>query len=174
MITPVHIIFLIIAAVTLASAIMVVSTQRIMHAALWLVLTLFGVAVLFAMLETRFFVVVQVIVYIGAIAILIIFAVMLTRRIMQDDSPQLNKTWWIAALIALFFFVAVVVMMSGWEPFSSQTRTVASGGENLMLLGKAFVDPNAYMIPFEVASILLLAALIGAVFIAGERKGGQE
>ena len=56
---PIQIIFLLVAAVTLASAVMVVSVRRIMHAALWLILTLLGVAILFALLETRFFVVVQ-------------------------------------------------------------------------------------------------------------------
>lgn len=174
MITPVHIVFLLIAAVTLASAMLVVSAKRIMHAAMWLILTLLGVAILFALLEARFFVVVQVIVYIGAIAILIIFAIMLTRHIMQDEGPQVNKTWWVSAIIALLFFVSIVVTMSGWEQFMTQTRTVAEGGEDLIALGKSLVDPTAYMIPFEVASVLLLAALIGAVFLARERKGGQE
>jgi len=56
----------------------------------------------------------------------------------------------------------------------TQTRTVPEGGEDIVQLGKALVDPDAYMIPFEVASLLLLAALIGAVFIAMERKGGNK
>ena len=174
MITPVQIIFLITAAITLSAAVMVVTGRKIMHSALWLILTLLGVAVLFALLETRFFVVVQVIVYIGAIAILVIFAVMLTHGVMQDEKSQLNKTWWIAALVAVFFFVIVVSMMSGWDGFMTQTRTVPEGGEDIVQLGKALVDPDAYMIPFEVASLLLLAALIGAVFIAMERKGGNK
>lgn len=174
MITPVQIIFLITAAVTLLSAVMVVSSRKIMHAAFWLILTLLGVAVLFALLETRFFVVVQVIVYIGAIAILVIFAVMLTQGVMQGQKRQLNKSWWIAAIVAVAFFVIVVVMMSSWSEFSVQTRTVPQGGENIVELGKALVNPNAYMIPFEVASVLLLAALIGAVYIAMERKGGKK
>jgi len=174
MITPVHIVFLIAAAVTLSAAIMVVSSRKIMHSALWLVLTLVGVAVAFALLEARFFVVVQVIVYIGAIAILVIFAVMLTRRVMHDEGRQLNKSWWVAALVALVFFVTLIVVMSGWDGFMTQTRTVQEGGENLVQFGQALVDPNAYMIPFEVASILLLAALIGAVFLAMERKVGNR
>ena len=174
MITAVHIVFLLIAAVTLASAMLVVSAKRIMHAAMWLVLTLLGVAILFALLEARFFVVVQVIVYIGAIAILIIFVVMLTRNIMQDKGPQVNKTWWVSAIIAFLFFASILVTMSGWDNFMAQTRTVPEGGEDLIALGKSFVDPSAYLIPFEVASVLLLAALIGAVFLARERKGGQE
>jgi NADH-quinone oxidoreductase subunit J len=174
MISPAQIVFLFVAAMTLSSAFMVVSTRKIMHAAMWLVLTLLGVAISFALLEARFFVVVQVIVYIGAIAILVIFAVMLTRKVMQDTGPQLNKNWWFAAIIAVFFFAAVILSMSGWDGFFTTTHTAPGGGEDLVTLGKALVDPNAYLIPFEVASILLLAALIGAVFIAMERKGSRK
>jgi NADH-quinone oxidoreductase subunit J len=174
MITPIHLIFLVTAVVTLASALMVVISKKLMHAALWLILTLVGVAVLFALLESRFFVMVQVIVYIGAIAILMIFAVMLTRNVMQDEKVQISKHWWIAALVAGFFCLAVLVTMSGWDGFQTQTRSVPAGGEDLVALGKALVDPNAYLIPFEVASLLLLAALIGAVFLAMERKGGSR
>jgi len=174
MISPAQIVFLLIAAMTLAAAFMVVSTRKIMHAAMWLVLTLLGVAISFALLEARFFVVVQVIVYIGAIAILVIFAVMLTRRVMQDAGPQLNKNWWLAAVIAVLFFTTVIITMSGWGGFFTKTHTAPAGGEDLATLGKALVDPNAYLIPFEVASVLLLAALIGAVFIAMERKGNRK
>src|SRR5512142_3325538 len=95
-----QILFLIIALITLVSAAMVVSSRRLMHSALWLVLTLFGVAVMFAFLEASFFAVVQVLVYIGAIAILIIFAVMLTRRATDESSPRLNRGWWAALLAA--------------------------------------------------------------------------
>ena len=69
---------------------MVVSAPKILHAALWLVAALFGVAMLFAMLEASFFAVIQVLVYIGAIAILVIFAVMLTRRAMVDEGAQVD------------------------------------------------------------------------------------
>ena len=90
---PIQIFFLIVALITLVSAVMVVTVRRMMHAALWLILSLFGVALFFAMLDSAFFAVVQLIVYIGAIAILVIFAVMLTRRVMDDqgdsDQPQL-------------------------------------------------------------------------------------
>lgn len=173
-ITPIHIVFLVTAMVTLSAAVMVVTSRKLMHAALWLILTLVGVAVLFALLEARFFVVVQVIVYIGAIAILIIFAVMLTRNVMQDEKKQLNKTWWAAALVCGFLCLFVLFMMNTWDGFMASTRTVPQGGENLVELGKALVDPNGYMIPFEIASLLLLAALIGAVFLAMERKGGNR
>ncbi|PIZ26393.1 MAG: NADH-quinone oxidoreductase subunit J, partial [Chloroflexi bacterium CG_4_10_14_0_8_um_filter_57_5] len=82
--TPVQIIFLLCAALILASALMVVTTRNLIQAALWLVAALFGVAMLYAILDAGFLAVVQVVVYIGAIAILFIFAVMLTRREMRD------------------------------------------------------------------------------------------
>jgi NADH-quinone oxidoreductase subunit J len=168
--TLLHVIFIITAAVTLISAGMVVTTRMLMHAALWLILTLLGVAVLFALLGTRFFVVVQVMIYIGAIAILIIFGVMLTRRIMQDTGPQLNRGWWLAALVVLILFASLIWAISSWQNFNVTTNSITAGGENLLLLGNSFVDPSGFLIPFEVASILLLAALIGSIFIAMERR----
>lgn len=75
-------VFLAVAAVTLAAAFMVVSSRSLIHSALWLVLALFGVGVVYVLLNAGFFAVAQVLIYIGAIAILFIFAVMLTRKVM--------------------------------------------------------------------------------------------
>jgi NADH-quinone oxidoreductase subunit J len=172
--TPIQIVFIIIAAVTLGSALMVVSARRVMHSALWLVLTLLGVAILFALLDSRFFVVVQVIVYIGAIAILIIFAVMLTRHAMSDEGSPLNRYWWAGALVAAVFLASLIGILSTWSNFSTQARTATQGGENLVTLGLSFVDPSGYLVPFEVASVMLLAALIGAVYVALERRGEKK
>jgi NADH-quinone oxidoreductase subunit J len=158
---------------TLGSAIMVVTSRHLMHAAFWLILSLMGVAILFALLETRFFVVVQVVVYIGAIAILILFAIMLTRRVMQHDERQLNRGWLAAALVSIGFFAGLVAALSGWSHFWEETRTVPAGGENLIQLGNALVDPLGYLLPFELISVLLLAALIGSIFVGMEKKGGK-
>jgi len=89
--TPLQLIFLFTGAAILISAVMVVVAHNLVHAALWLVVSLFGVAVLFVLLEAGFLAAVQVVLYIGAIAILIIFAIMLTRRVMQDSGPQTNQ-----------------------------------------------------------------------------------
>ncbi len=78
--TIMQIFFLIVGAVILGSALMVVTTGNLIHSVLWLIVTLFGVAVLYAILNASFLAVVQVVVYIGAIAILFIFAVMLTSQ----------------------------------------------------------------------------------------------
>ena len=98
-----QIIFFVVALFTLGSGFMVVTTGNLVHAALWLVSTLFGVAVVFALLNAGFLAVVQVVVYIGAIAILFIFAVMLTRKDMRDQGPQLNRNWWTGALLSVLY-----------------------------------------------------------------------
>lgn len=164
--TPVQIIFLITAAVAVVSALMVVVSHNLVRSALWLVVTLFAVAVLFVLLEAGFLAVVQVVLYIGAIAILIIFAVMLTRRVMHDAGPQTNRQWWGSALAAAILFVALLGLLAQlpWPGAAAALTT-----DMLPALGRALVDPNQFVLPFEVASVLLLAALVGAIVIAGEK-----
>jgi len=172
--TFMQIIFIITAAVTLGSAIMMVTSRQIMHAALWLILTLISVAVIFALLEARFFVVVQVIVYVGAIAILILFAVMLTRNIMLRGERQMNRGWLAAALVSMGLFIGLVAALSTWDHFWDKARSVTAGGEDLIRLGQAFVDPAGYLLPFEIISVLLLAALIGSIYVGMDRKGVEN
>ncbi|MFN2121357.1 MAG: NADH-quinone oxidoreductase subunit J, partial [Anaerolineales bacterium] len=102
--TPVQLLFLAAALVILGSAVMMVTTRNLVHAALWLIVTLFGVAALYAILDAGFLAVVQVVIYIGAIAILFIFAVMLTRKEMRDRGAQLNQGWWLGAVVAVLVF----------------------------------------------------------------------
>ena len=171
--TPLQIFFLITAALTLFSAGMVVTVHNLMHSALWLVVTLFGVAVAFAMLDASFFAVVQVLVYIGAIAILVIFAVMLTHRMVKDTSSQIIKGWWLPLVGALLLFVGLSASVVGWKGAHTLLPPLPVGAENLMSLGQGLVAPNGYVIPFEVASVLLLAALVGAIYLGIEDGGGN-
>ena len=171
--TVAQIIFLITAAVILGSAAMVVTTRNLVHAALWLIVALFGAAVLFATLDAGFIAVVQVVVYIGAIAILFIFAVMLTRREMNDTGPGLNKGWWLSSVIAVLTFGGLAWLLQGWDGLSKTAPALGSEFDAIGLLSNALVSPEAYVLPFEVASVLLLAALVGAVYIAFQRKGEE-
>jgi NADH-quinone oxidoreductase subunit J len=168
--TGAQIIFLLVALFTLGSGFMVVTTRNLVHAALWLVATLFGVAVAYALLNAAFLAVVQVVVYIGAIAILFIFAVMLTRKDMRDQGPQMNPSWWIGALIAVLVFAGLVFLLQGWNGLSKTAADIPSGFDSISELGNALVSPNAFVLPFEVASVLLVAALVGAVYVAFNRK----
>jgi NADH-quinone oxidoreductase subunit J len=165
-----RIIFLLCAALILGSGLMVVITRKLIHAALWLVAALFGVAVLYAILQASFLAVVQVVVYIGAIAILFIFAVMLTRREMLDKGAQTRSNWWLPALLGFLILVGLVFLILRQPAFGQSAAALPEGIDPLRSLGTALVSPDAYVLPFEVASILLLAALVGAVYIATGKK----
>jgi NADH-quinone oxidoreductase subunit J len=168
--TAEQIIFIVVAAVTLGAGISVVTSRNLIHSALWLILTLFGVAIFYVLLDAGFFAVIQVIIYIGAIAILFIFAAMLTRRVMQDTGPQSNANWWLGALIALLLFAGITVIFLNWPGFTTTASDLSHPGGRIVQLGLALVAPDQYLLPFELASILLVAAMIGAIFVAGEKK----
>ena len=165
--------FLIVAFVTLGSGFMVVTTRNLVHAALWLVATLFGVAVVYTLLNASFLAVVQVVVYIGAIAILFIFAVMLTRKDMRDAGPQHNKNWWFGALLAVLTFGGLFFLLQGWSGMSKTAAGIPSGFDAISELGNELVSPAGYVLPFEVASVLLVAALVGAVYVAFNPRSGK-
>ena len=151
---------------TLGGAFGVVLNKNLVRGAVWLVVSLFGVAGFFVLLSAPFLAAVQVLVYIGAIGILFTFAVMLTRS-MTNLTERFNSQWWLGGLVAVFLFlfmvIAVIVPVFGemTEPTSDMVATTVD-------LGIALVDGNQYVLPFEVASLLLTAAMIGAIVIARE------
>jgi hypothetical protein len=109
--------------------------------------------------------VVQVVVYIGAIAILFIFAVMLTRKEIARPGPQLEQELVGRRLDEPFNLRRSGYLLQGWSGFSKLTSypvRVRCG----RALGEALISPDAYVLPFEVASVLLVAALVGAVYVA--------
>lgn len=168
---PSQFIFIATAALIVASAVMVVTTRNLVHAALWLIAALFGVAIIFVLLEAGFLAVVQVVVYIGAIAIMFIFAVMLTRKDLLDHGPRVNKSWPVALALSVLSFGLLCILLAGLGPALDHLPGLLPPNlDPLMALGLALVSPEAFVLPFEVASILLLAALIGAVYIARNQK----
>jgi NADH-quinone oxidoreductase subunit J len=167
-------IFIGLATVILGSAVLVVTTRNLVHAALWLIVTLFGVAILYASLSAGFLAVVQVVIYIGAIAILFIFAVMLTRREMRDQGAQHNRGWWLGIVITLFSFGGLLWILAGWPGGAQVAGTIPADFDAIGLLGDALISPDAFVLPFEVASILLVAALVGSIYIAFTHGRGQE
>lgn len=162
--TSAQFIFLFFAAVILSGAWIVVTARNLIHAALCMALCFFGVAGLFILLEAPFLAVVSILIGAGGISVLIIFAIMLTRGAGMADAPLTNR-WPLAVAICLLFFGLLTAMLIRvpWPNTASPITqdTVASLGSALL---------NQYLLPFEVASVLLLAALIGAAFIASGRK----
>jgi len=165
-----QIIFILVAAATLGAALMTVTVRNMIHAALWLVVSLFGIAVVYVLLNAGFLAVAQVIIYIGAIAILVIFAIMLTRKVAADVGPQINSNWGWGAALSVGLFAALFWIMRIWPGINTPVQPLPEGQDPILQLGEALLAPNQYLLVFEVASILLLAALIGSIMIARVRK----
>jgi NADH-quinone oxidoreductase subunit J len=173
--TAEQIVFLLTAVITLCAALMVVLSKRLVHAALWLILVLAGIAVLFVLLNAGFLAVVQVAVYIDAIAILIIIVVMLTQRAMGETQVQVTRNWWLAAVTATIIFVGLMALFMQLPALEQQAPSLDMDAETIVEeLGVSLVDVNRYILPFEVASVLLLAALVGSIMIAWPRGSAVE
>lgn len=164
-ITPITIAFFIMAAFALGGSLGVVVNRNLFHAALYLVLALFGVAGLFVLLEAPFLAAVQVLVYVGAITVLITITIMVTRRIM-GVSESVNRQWPLAAGVSAL--IAITLGFVALDRFSGAVPVADVPADNIVQLGKALADHQGYLVPFEVASVLLLAAMIGAIVVARE------
>jgi NADH-quinone oxidoreductase subunit J len=165
--TELQIFFIFAAAITLVAGLMVVTVKNLVHAAFYLILTLFGVAVIFVLLNATFLAVVQVVVYIGAIAILIIMAVMVTRNVTGEGGVKmLNAGWPLAALIAAMVGVSLWLGLSPWSQLAESAPAVDTSG-HIALIGTEMF--GTFIIPTLLAGMLLLAALVGAIMVAWPR-----
>lgn len=161
--TPIQIFFIFSAALVLISAVMVVTRRNLIHAALYLILALFGVAVIFVLLEAFYWAVIQVVVYIGAIAILIIMAIMVTRNVTGENFQRFNRNLVAAAMGAAGAAVALIWSLSKWPAFNAQAPAAETGEEVVRQLGQQLFSGEGYLLPTILASVLLLAALIAAI-----------
>jgi NADH:ubiquinone oxidoreductase subunit 6 (subunit J) len=170
-----QVVFILISALTLVSAVIVVTDRNLFRAAVALMASFLGVAGLYILLEAGFLAAAQLLVYIGAISILMIFAIMMTRRLMQtSESPFNSQPKWLSFIVALFVVALMAVVIWNTWPNSEFGAPAAASPAVLrgssVTIGKALVSPDAYVLPFEVVSVLLLAALVGAVVIASPEK----
>ena len=153
--------FLLISALVIASAFWVVFSPNLIHSAVSLLFTLFGTAGLYIFLYADFLAATQIIIYVGGILVLIIFGVMLTNRI---DSPSIaasSANQFIGGMGALAIFViqTAVIFNTTWKSGSPTTQESSTETIGKLLL-------NEYLLPFEIVSILLLAALMGAALLS--------
>jgi len=157
--------FWIIAVITLGSALLMVLNRNIFHSALYMVVTFIGVAATYVTLQADFMAAVQVLVYAGAIAIFVIFGIMLTVRGNMKQTNLFSKSAAVAGLLSLALIVInwFMVFRTEW-PVSS----AAPPEETVNQIAELML--TKYVVPFEVAAILLLVALLGAVIIAKEVK----
>jgi NADH-quinone oxidoreductase subunit J len=164
-----NIFFWVLAAAMVLAAIVVVRSQNVVHAALYLVVVMAGAAAQYILLAAEFVAWVQVIIYIGAVIILFLFGIMLTRAPMRGDTNLDNNQRLSAAVVSLFLAGVLGTLLV--DAFGSKEITISGAkGEKLLHVGRAATLAQSiftsYVVPFEVVSILLLAALVGAVVIA--------
>ncbi len=162
-----QIVFILISLITIISAIVVVTDRNLFRAAVGLMASFLGVAGLYIILEAGFLAVAQLLVYIGAISILVIFAIMMTRRLMQTIESPFNSqpVWGLIGAVLAFLLLALVAIRT-WPTAQYPAPSGPVVESSVQQLGALMVSPDAYVVPFEVASVLLLAALIGAVVIS--------
>ena len=156
-----NVVFGILAFVMVAAAFRLVTTQNVVRAALFLAIVLAGAAGLYILLAAEFVAWVQVLVYIGAVVVLLLFGVMLTRAPIGRDADLDNDQRLLGALVALFLLGALgAVLLDAFGGQKVGTFAIRRSGE----VGDSIFGD--FLVPFELASILLLSALVGAVALA--------
>ena len=157
--------FGIIAAVMVFAAVRVVTSKNVVHAALSLVMVMAGAAAQYLLLAAEFVAVTQVLVYIGAIVVLILFGTMLTRSKLGEEQHLTSKQWPVAAFVALLVLgVMTYVIIDAFED-----TELPDGNEQLAISSTEAISDaifKPYLLPFWALSFVLLAALIGAIVLA--------
>ena len=168
--TATEVVFVMLSVLAAGSALLAMTSRQLVHAALWLVVTLGAVAGCFVLMTAEFIAWVQVLVYVGAVVVLVIFALMLTRQRREQGggtTAEVTPNRWTAALLGLVAAVGLgVTTIAGFGGERIEGRrigTAASIGDAL------FTD---WVLPFEILSGVLLAALVGAIVLS--RSGSDR
>ena len=156
-----NIFFYLVAVVMVVAALRVVTTKNVVHAALYLVVVLAGVAAIFVMTLAEFTIATQILVYIGAVIVLFLFGIMLTRAPMHPDERLDNDLRWPGAAAALFLAGILGTLLV--DTFHADKIHLETPVRTSEVTNEIF---RVYIIPFEVVGVLLLGALIGAVVLA--------
>jgi NADH-quinone oxidoreductase subunit J len=162
------IVFYILATLTIAGALAAVLLKNTVHCALALTVAFAGLAMLFLELDAQFAGFAQILVYIGAVAILVVFAILLTKGSETPKDGVFSRTWLAGLAIAAAVFAVLgwaVIQTANLLPRSAPTPTVT-----VQQIGEALV--GRYVLPLEIVAVLLTAAMIGAVIIAMHEKDG--
>jgi len=154
--------FLIIAALTLAASVAAMTLRNLVHCALSLVVAFAGLAAAFLQLDAQFVGFAQILVYVGAVAILIVFAVLLTRGGQAPEPTLFSAGWKWGALVAVLVFGTLAWATK--NSFIIDRKPAATAEATVKQIGDALM--TKYVLPLEVIGLLLTAALIGAVIIA--------
>ncbi|MEU1504751.1 NADH-quinone oxidoreductase subunit J [Kitasatospora sp. NPDC005748] len=160
--TGVEIVFLLVGVAVLGSAVMAVTTRQLVHAALWLVVALGGLAVEFLLLTAEFIAWVQVLIYLGSVVVLVLFGLMLTRAPIGRSPDADSGNRWVALVVALATAGTLVTLLV--DAFRTSWIDLGGGGGSAQATGTSLF--RTWVLPFEALSVLLLAALVGAIVLS--------
>ena len=158
------IIFYFLSAVIVASSIFVVRSKNVFHSALWLVAALMGVAGIYAMLAADFLFAVQLMVYAGGIMVILLFVILLSNTPKDWEGSQFNEKSWAAGLFGLFLIAVVVTNLHNWSFTDKVVPPEATTGK----LGELLL--NDMVLPFEVVALVLVVALVGAIYFSSRKS----
>jgi NADH-quinone oxidoreductase subunit J len=167
------IIFYLLAALTLGCGVLSVSTRQIFRAAIYLLFSLIGVAGIYFWLQYEFVAAVQIVVYVGGIVVLILFSIFLTQQAGEKLAKQKSGRKLFSALAAFCGFALTMVQVYQHDFYETSEAPIPATVFNI---GKKMMSVNdkGYALPFEVISILLLAALVGCIVIAMKTKPEEQ
>lgn len=167
-------IFWIIAVLLVVAALMVVALRNIVHSALALVGVFAMAAGIYVLLNAEFIAIVQILIYAGAVTILILFALMLTRIAGQVRTNPTNRLWWVAVVICALVGAGIIYAATNYrlaiDRVSNGASQLPPNISNVVRIGQLLYSPDqySYVLPFEIASLVLLVAIIGAIVIGRE------
>lgn len=163
--------FIILSLLTIGGAVFMISFTRVVHMVISLGVTFISIAGLFVMLEAEFVAVAQILVYSGAISILMLFGIMLTKHDAREEGASKAQRPWISLLAVAVFFVIVFwgIQNTPWTPPIENSTDLTA--QNAKQLGMEIF--TRYVIPFELLSVLLLVALVGAIIMAKKESDNQ-
>lgn len=169
--TPQALAFWVLAAVTLIAAGGVLASRNLLHAVLFLILAFVGVAGFFALLSAPFLAMAQVVIYVGAISVLVLFAVLLTPRASRDNSESSMLVPAVVLAGMIFAIMALAIYDTNW---STDSEAAPIRVENLTAedLGSALL--STWVLPFQIASVLLTAAMVGAIMLVRSSEEEAE
>ena len=159
--------FWVLTVMTIGAALMVVAVRNLIHAVVFLILSFLGIAGLFVTLSADFVAVAQVLIYAGAIPVLILFAIMLTPRAGRDNAETMLRLPALVLAATLAVTIIVIALRTDWDlgGGSGFPETASAIGEALL---------STYVLPFEIASVLLLAAMVGAIVLVRPEGPASE
>ncbi|MER8183872.1 NADH-quinone oxidoreductase subunit J [Kitasatospora sp. NPDC094015] len=165
--TGAEIVFLLVGLVVLGSAVVSVTTKQLVHAALWLVVALGGLAVEFLLLTAEFIAWVQVLIYLGSVVVLVLFGLMLTKAPIGRSPDADSGNRWAALGVAVAAAATLVTLVV--DAFRSSWVDLGAGGGSTGATGEMLF--RYWVLPFEALSVLLLAALVGAIVLSRTGTG---